>query len=142
MRYSREELIRFRHCDPAGIVFYPRYLEIVNDTVEDWFEHMGFAFKTMQERFGAGVPTVNLNVRFASPCRQGDRLQLSLVCHRLGDSSIVLGIRSAQAGNPVFEAEVVLCFTSIGERVEKLSIPAEIRHQIQQYLDETVAATA
>ena len=31
--------VGFRHCDPAGIVFYPRYAEMVNDTVEHWFKH-------------------------------------------------------------------------------------------------------
>ncbi|KAF5290196.1 hypothetical protein FQR65_LT20676 [Abscondita terminalis] len=31
--------IGFRHCDPAGIVFYPRYAEMINDTVEHWFKH-------------------------------------------------------------------------------------------------------
>ena len=33
--------IRFRHCDAAGIVFYPRYFEMMNDLVEDWFAELG-----------------------------------------------------------------------------------------------------
>lgn len=142
MRYVREELIRFRHCDPAGIVFYPRFLEIVNDTVEDWFASMGFPFQDMKERFGAGVPTVNLNIRFQSPCRQGDRLRLELVCNRIGDSSIDLSIHATLVGHAVFEAQVVLCFTTVGERVEKRSIPDEIRQQLFQYAGTNVAETA
>ncbi len=142
MRYTREELIRFRHCDPAGIVFYPRYLEIVNDTVEDWFDTMGFPFHEMKIRFGAGVPTVNLNIRFSSPCRQADKLRLELVCNRIGDSSIDISIHASNTGRPVFEAKVVLCFTTVGERVEKLSIPEEIRRQLLQYTGSEVAATA
>ncbi|PSL12227.1 4-hydroxybenzoyl-CoA thioesterase [Marinobacterium halophilum] len=142
MRYMREELIRFRHCDPAGIVFYPRFLEIVNDTVEDWFDDMGFPFQHMKERFGAGVPTVNLNIRFQSPCRQADLLQLELVCNRIGDSSIDLSIGANRAGNPVFEAQVVLCFTTVGEQVKKRPIPAEIRQQIFQYTNTGSAVTA
>ena len=29
--------IGFRHCDPAGIVFYPRYFEMMNDAIEIFF---------------------------------------------------------------------------------------------------------
>ena len=39
--------VRFQHCDPAGIVFYPRYLEMINQTVEEWFAAMGRAFPDM-----------------------------------------------------------------------------------------------
>ena len=34
--YQREVLVRFAHCDPAGIVFYARYFEMINGVVEDW----------------------------------------------------------------------------------------------------------
>ena len=33
---ERRERVRFGHCDPAGIVFYPRYFEMLNALVEDW----------------------------------------------------------------------------------------------------------
>ncbi|CPO21707.1 4-hydroxybenzoyl CoA thioesterase [Bordetella pertussis] len=34
--FVSEVEVRFRHCDPAGIVFYPRYFEMINDFVEEW----------------------------------------------------------------------------------------------------------
>ena len=35
--------IEWGHCDPAGIVFYPRYVELCNEMVEDWFaDGLGF----------------------------------------------------------------------------------------------------
>ena len=34
--FERELRIRFAHCDPAGIVFFPQYLVMVNNLVEDW----------------------------------------------------------------------------------------------------------
>ena len=30
MIFERKKLIRFHHCDPAGIVFYPQYLVLCN----------------------------------------------------------------------------------------------------------------
>ena len=29
--------VRFSHCDPAGIVYFPRYFDMINGVVEDWF---------------------------------------------------------------------------------------------------------
>ena len=34
--YRATVLVRFAHCDPAGIVFFPRYMEMFNNLVEDW----------------------------------------------------------------------------------------------------------
>lgn len=36
--YNQDVL--FRHCDPAGIMFFPRILEVVNDAVENFFEQV------------------------------------------------------------------------------------------------------
>ena len=35
--FERPVRIRFAHCDPAGIVFFPQYLTLTNVLVEDWF---------------------------------------------------------------------------------------------------------
>ena len=29
--------VRFSHCDPASIVYFPRYFDMINGVVEDWF---------------------------------------------------------------------------------------------------------
>jgi 4-hydroxybenzoyl-CoA thioesterase len=142
MVFQREEVIRFRHCDPAGIVFYPRYLEILNDTVEDWFQAMGFAFRDMQARFGAGVPTVNLNITFSRPCRQADRLTLRLSCLRVGNSSFEVRISGWRAGDAILDARLVLCFSAIGDRVGKVSIPPQIRQQLLKYQPDPTAVPA
>ena len=34
--FERPLRIRFAHCDPAGIVFFPQYLVMINNLVEDW----------------------------------------------------------------------------------------------------------
>ena len=35
MKFTRDLIIRFEHCDAAGIIFYPRFFGLVNETVED-----------------------------------------------------------------------------------------------------------
>ena len=33
-RFVLSRQIEFNHCDPAGMVFYPRYFEMISATVE------------------------------------------------------------------------------------------------------------
>ena len=35
--FKSQKLIRFQHCDPAGIVFYPQYFVLFHELIEDWF---------------------------------------------------------------------------------------------------------
>ena len=35
--FIKKEKVRFQHVDYAGIVFYPRFLEMLNCLVEDYY---------------------------------------------------------------------------------------------------------
>ena len=37
MHFTYKQKVLFKHCDPAGIVFYPRFFEMINDAVEALF---------------------------------------------------------------------------------------------------------
>ena len=37
--FYSDMLVRFSHCDPAGIIFYPHYFVMFNGLIEDWFNH-------------------------------------------------------------------------------------------------------
>lgn len=93
MRYERIIQIEFNHCDPAGIVFYPRYFEMVNSVIENFFaDVVGRSFASMH--FGAdnGVPTVAMEAVFQKPSRLGDKVRFTLRVEKVGGSSVRLVI--------------------------------------------------
>ncbi len=91
MAYSIEQKVLFKHCDPAGIVFYPRYFEMMNDCVELFFaDVLQWPFEELLKT--AGAPTAEISTRFLAPSRHGDTLQLSLTVTSLGTSSIGVSI--------------------------------------------------
>ena len=93
MIFEREQLIRFSHCDPAAIVFFPRYFVMFNNHVEDWFDdglRLGYARVVAERRIG--LPTVAINCEFQRPSRMGERVRLALGVERLGRSSITLAL--------------------------------------------------
>lgn len=84
--------IRFRHCDPAGIVFYPRYFEILNDVVEDWFAAMGRGFADMMGASGVAVPLAAIEAEFLAPSRLGDLLRAVIDVRTIGRTSCALAV--------------------------------------------------
>ena len=91
--YERLIQIEFNHCDPAGIVFYPRYFEMVNSVIENFFaDVVGRSFASMH--FGAdnGVPTVAMEAVFQRPSRLGDKVRFTLRVERVGGSSVKLWV--------------------------------------------------
>ncbi|VVE34729.1 4-hydroxybenzoyl-CoA thioesterase [Pandoraea eparura] len=130
-------LVRFKHCDPAGIVFYPRYFEMMNDLVEDWCaEGLGLSFGEMHLRNAMGVPTANIECRFSAPSFLGETLQRSLEVSRLGRSSMTLRIRFSGANDETrLQATLVLVWVAKGEggRPAPIAVPDAQRAAIVRY---------
>lgn len=102
--------IRFEHCDPAGIMFFPRFFMLVNATVEDWFgQELGQSFKALHIDQRKGVPTVQFACDFKLPLRLGDEVSMQLRIGALGLSSCQLRVEAwlndAQAAR--FEQTIV-----------------------------------
>lgn len=107
MVFEQDVKVLFRHCDPAGIIFYPRYFEMVNDLVEAFFaEALGWPFEEMLKT--AGVPTAEIRLRFTAPSRHGDRLRLRLEVKRLGRASMTLAFTAFSGVEQRFEGESTL----------------------------------
>ena len=127
-------LVRFADCDPAGIVFYPRYLEMFNGLVEDWFrEGLELSFGELIAVRGWGVPTVHLDVDFLAPSRMGETLRASLGVWRIGRSSIHLDVRmNGPNGEDRVRGKIVLVLTDRNTSRAR-TIPDEFHARIARY---------
>lgn len=87
--YETSRKILFQHCDPAGIVFYPRYFELLNAVVEEWFEDaLGVSFAELHGPRNAGIPTVKLDSEFKGASRLGEVLSVRYGIASLGGASL------------------------------------------------------
>lgn len=84
-----EKTVRFAHCDPAGIVFYPRFFELMQEATEDFFRFaLETPFEELVNRDGIVMPAVSLDVRWHAPSRLADTLAIDVGVARLGSASI------------------------------------------------------
>jgi 4-hydroxybenzoyl-CoA thioesterase len=74
LTHSRTIRIEWGHCDPAGIVFYPRYFEMFDACISALFERAtGLTKYQMLRSHGfSGYPVVEARARFLAPARYGD----------------------------------------------------------------------
>ena len=94
--FSRGIAVHFSDTDPAGILFYPRYLEMANALIEDWFaEELGYPFSALYQGAAYSVPTLSLNFLFSTASRIADFLRLTLGVAHLGKISFTLDISTA-----------------------------------------------
>lgn len=126
--------ILFQHCDPARIVFYPRYFELINAVVEQWFEEgIGVPFAEMHMEREEGVPTLKTDAFFPAPSRLGDVLEFALLVARIGNSSIELQIKATCGGETRLESNLTLVHISNLDGKSK-PWPDDMRGPMQAYL--------
>lgn len=134
MIYTKQQLIRFAHCDFAGIVFYPRYFEMLNDLVEDWFsEELNYSFAAMHEN--NGVPTINLQVQFKAPARIGDVITKSLWINNIGKSSLNFGYKFCKNEEILLEGDATLVhIQKIDGGIKSIPWPILVHEKFNNYL--------
>lgn len=134
MTYTREIQIEFNHCDPAGIVFYPRYFEMTNSVVENFFNDVvGRSFALMHRGADNGVPTVALAAEFVTPSRLGDKVVFSLNIEKLGRSSLSLKIEGCMGAELRLRVALTLVWI---EGMKSAAWPDAMRARLVAYQED------
>lgn len=132
--FERAVQVRFRDCDPAGIVFYPRYFEMFNNLVEDWCEQaLGASFRELIQVRGLGLPAVSISTDFLATSTLGDQLRAVLSVVKVGTSSITTAIQLVgEDGVERVRANLVLVLMDLNNS-RATPIPDEMRSRIARF---------
>ena len=135
MSYQRLIQVEFNHCDPAGIVFYPRYFEMTNSVIENFFaERLGRSFAQITLRDKGGVPTVRINADFRAPSHLGDILEFTLKVGHIGRTSAELLLTAAVG--PEVRIEVYLTLVWITPDGRAAPWPEDVRKALAAEMNE------
>jgi len=132
--------IRFAHCDPASIVYFPQYLVMTNALVEDWFnDALGIDYAAMISAHRVGLPIIKLNCEFSRPSRMGETVTFTLAVDSVGQRSIRIDIVCHCDGEVRFRAKQVLVTTSLDDG-RLIDIPGDIARAIERFAPGTSRA--
>ncbi len=135
--FRADKLIRFHHCDPAGIVFYPQYFVLMHELMEDWFSQgLEIDYAEFVREHGLGLPMVKLECEFLAPNPMGDVLSLELAVKRIGNSSLTLSVRGTARGRESLRATLTVVHASIPQ-MRPVPIPDALRSAMERFRAES-----
>lgn len=89
---KREKYVEWGDCDPARIVFNPRYFEWFDACTAGIFAAIGLSKPLLIETYAlAGWPIVESHARFLKPSRFGDTVVIESKILEFGRSSFKVG---------------------------------------------------
>jgi 4-hydroxybenzoyl-CoA thioesterase len=132
--FAHDQLVRFSHCDPAGIVYYPWFFDMTHATKEDWFaQGLGYSHADLMLRRRVGTPTVKIEAEFFSPLEMGETVRYELRVLKVGNSSVNLSISGMKDGVEHLRITQTIVFMSLETR-RAIPIPDDLRPRIEEYL--------
>ena len=85
---TRNVRIEWGDCDPAGIVYFPRYFEYFDQCTAGMFEAVGFRKPALLQAYDiAGIPVVDVRSNFRVPSKFGDDVVILTTIPEWGRSS-------------------------------------------------------
>lgn len=129
--FSRSVRIEWGHCDPAGIVFAPRYFEMLTENTVRLFESAGLGLKRemLSSRAIVGYPLLECRAKFLRPCRYGDDVVIDTAAPKFSNSSFSVESQITLEGTVCVEYQETRVWAmrdgALG--IKSVPVPADVR---------------
>ena len=132
LTFSRQLTIEWAHCDPAGIVFNPRFFEFFDTNTWLLFEKaLGIKPRDLAKTLNIfSIPLVDARANFLKPSRFGDTIEVTSRIGTFRRSSFTVEHRVINNSETAVEGEEVRVWavphkTDPG-KIAAAAIPAEV----------------
>jgi 4-hydroxybenzoyl-CoA thioesterase len=124
--------VRFGDCDPAGIVYTPRFVDMMNEAIERLFgDELGLDYYGLI-REGTGLGYARVGSDFFRPAHMGEVLDLAVRVGRIGGASVAFRIHAFRDGDEILRATLVMVTTST-EAARPTPLPQALRAALVAY---------
>ncbi|HWA22759.1 MAG TPA: thioesterase family protein [Caulobacterales bacterium] len=124
--------IEWGQCDAAGIVFYPRYFEMIDHSTAVLFQAvLGVNKKQLQERYKGDMPLVGVNGKFLGQLTFGDVIDIDSEIAEFRGASFDVRHRIIKDGKVCVEAQETRVWIGFDENgaMKSATIPDEFRQK-------------
>ncbi|ASP37816.1 thioesterase [Bacterioplanes sanyensis] len=124
--------ILFGECDPAGIVYTPRFTDFALEaTHQTLSERLGKpCIRTLNEA-GLATPVRHTEIDYLHPLRYDQRLQQSVVIREIGKHSYTFGVVGYVGEKNIYRATISYVTLS-SQTLQKVPVPAWLRDMLTQ----------
>lgn len=130
--FTRQMTIAWGHCDPAGIVFNPRFFEFFDTNAWMMFNAaLGVAPQDLAAHYGiVGIALVDARANFLKPAKFGDAVEITSRVSAFRRSSFDIEHRLTNGGELATEGWETRVWTGRSttdpDRIVALPIPQEV----------------
>ena len=137
-RHLHALTVRFGDCDPAGIVYFPRFYDWFHQAMETWFD-VALGQRYDQVLKTHLFPAVHSEADFKQPVRMGAHVVVETVVGRMGGASLQFDYRVLGEGGVVHatgHTVVVVVAGSAGAQpdIKASRIPDHLRERIAVFM--------
>ena len=131
VRHRRDVQIQWGDCDPANIVYYPRYFAMFDDSTSIMFEAAGFSKQDIVKKYGlVGIPMVDTRAKFHIASTHGDWITIESRVESFDRSSFEVTHKVFKGEALAIEASRPGCWSAaiptIPRRLKSAPMPPEI----------------
>lgn len=128
------ERIRWRDCDPTGIILYAAYFRFFEIGEVELFRAAGIHQYRLSEEHGIWFPRVSTHADFYKPAQLDDEIEIAVKVGKLGGASFRLEFEIRRKGEEALLAEGYTVIATVSrETFKAVRLPEEIREGLRGY---------
>lgn len=137
MGFRKQVKVRFSDTDPAGVMYFPRFLDTFHSVFEDWFDdELKMPYRWMLEDTRVGFPTVSVNVDYMGPFRFGETMEVELIVSELGSKSFTCTYKARLHGDERVRVRAQMKTATVDlDRFRGVPIPPKLRRALEARLE-------
>lgn len=115
--YNYQHRVRYRECDPMGVVYHAHYLDYFEAARTEALRDMGIVYKSLEEQ-GIQMPTIDLAVQYKRPALYDDLLEIRVILKEKPRTRIRVDyeVRKVDEEEILTTGHVTLCFMDVNRR--------------------------
>ena len=120
--YNYQHRVRYRECDPMGVVYHAHYLDYFEAARTEALRDMGVVYKSLEDQ-GIQMPTVDLSLKYKKPAHYDDLLEIRVLLKEKPRMRIRVDyeVRRVDEDDILTTGHVTLCFMDV---VRRRPVPA------------------
>jgi len=131
-KFTHRLRVRFYECDPQGVVWNGNFLNYLDVAHTELMREVRGPYSELAEA-GVEVVIAETSLRFLSPARFDDQLDLDLDLARLGTTSLTLRMSVRRDGATLAEGEARYVYVD-RETGRKTAIPEVVRKALEPFV--------
>jgi len=125
--YEYRHRVRYRECDPMGVVYHTHYLDYFEAGRTEALRDLGVRYRDLEDS-GIIMPVVEANVRYRAPAHYDDVIVVDVTFPEPPSVRVPINYTVRHDGNDdvLAEGDTTLCFMD-AERRRPIRAPEAIR---------------